>query len=279
MLKQRILTAIVLVSFILWSILSFSTPMFSAVLGLFVVIAAWEWSKLVGFKHVLLRLFFVIVVAASIAALGVAGKEYPQAGNVILTLAVIWWSVCGMIIVKNITVFISSASRVLPGIIVGLVVLVPPWYALAWIHGSEKFGPLYVIFVIALIALADSGAYFSGRKWGSRKLAPQISPGKTWEGVWGASVVVLIASLAAGYFLLGITQLYLGLFAVLCLVTFVFTVLGDLFESMMKRQAGVKDSGQILPGHGGVLDRIDSITAAAPVFVAGLLVLEQLNLH
>jgi phosphatidate cytidylyltransferase len=120
-----------------------------------------------------------------------------------------------------------------------------------------------------LIAFADSGAYFGGRQWGKRKLAPAVSPGKTWEGVFSAFAASTLVALAAAW-LFGLAGNLWPAFVVLSLVTVVFSILGDLTESMFKRQAGMKDSGTLLPGHGGVLDRIDSITAAAPVFVVGL---------
>jgi phosphatidate cytidylyltransferase len=147
-----------------------------------------------------------------------------------------------------------------------MVILVALWVALMGLRGD--FGPGYVLFLLLLIWVADIGAYFAGRHWGQRKLAPVISPGKTWEGVWGATAAAL------AFALLGAAVLGIGTrwpwFVAICMVTVGFSIIGDLFESMIKRQRGVKDSGSLLPGHGGVLDRIDSLTAAAPVFLLGL---------
>jgi phosphatidate cytidylyltransferase len=156
-------------------------------------------------------------------------------------------------------------------------VLVPAWCALVVLHGgilhTTTPGPYYVIVLLMLIAVADTSAYFGGRRWGKKKLAPQVSPGKTWEGVFAAFVGVGICT-TFGASLLGYTEqgwLQGLLFMMFSVVTAAFSIVGDLAESMFKRHAGVKDSGNLLPGHGGVLDRIDSVTAAAPVFVLGLI--------
>jgi phosphatidate cytidylyltransferase len=153
----------------------------------------------------------------------------------------------------------------------GVVVLVAPWVALMGLR--DDFGPAYVLFLLLLIWVADTGAYFAGRRWGRRKLAPTISPGKTWEGVFGAGMATL------AFALVGAAVLEEGArwpgFVAVCMVTVGFSIVGDLFESMMKRQRGVKDSGSLLPGHGGVLDRFDSLTAAAPAFLLGLYGMRQ----
>lgn len=151
----------------------------------------------------------------------------------------------------------------------GLVVLVIPWVALMVLHGAASLGPTYVLFLLGLVWVADSGAFFVGRRWGRRKLARPISPGKTLEGACGGLAAGLLFSLGgAAAFNLDPAQ-WPG-FILICLVTVVFSIVGDLFESMIKRQHDVKDSGALLPGHGGILDRIDSLTAAAPIFLLGL---------
>jgi phosphatidate cytidylyltransferase len=148
------------------------------------------------------------------------------------------------------------------------VVLVPLWTAILVLHDSGDEGPYILLFLLVLIWIADSGAYFTGMRWGKRKLAPIISPGKSWEGVLGG----LFGALLCGVFLALYYQDKSGALWLIpiSLITVAMSVVGDLFESTLKRRMDVKDSGSLLPGHGGVLDRIDSLIAAAPVFVLGL---------
>ncbi|MGB4876542.1 MAG: phosphatidate cytidylyltransferase, partial [Candidatus Competibacter sp.] len=141
-----------------------------------------------------------------------------------------------------------------------------PWAALMALRAD--YGPRSVVFLLLLVWAADIGAYFAGRRWGRRKLAPAISPGKTWEGALGGGLATLVLALVGAAFL-KVGASGFGFVAV-CLITMGFSIAGDLFESMMKRQSGLKDSGSLLPGHGGVLDRVDSLSAAAPVFLLGL---------
>ena len=133
------------------------------------------------------------------------------------------------------------------------------------------------MYLFLLVWGADSGAYFVGRKFGKNKLAPNVSPNKSVEGLYGGIATTIIIMFVVQYFYLNLTALQLILFLILSLITVFASVLGDLFESMVKRRAGIKDSGRVLPGHGGVLDRIDSLLAAAPVFAAGIYVLKLIG--
>jgi phosphatidate cytidylyltransferase len=145
----------------------------------------------------------------------------------------------------------------------GLLVLVPAWLALARLHAA---GPQLLLFLILLVGAADVGAYFAGRRFGHNTLAPRVSPGKTWEGVLGGLVAAaLLAAVGVWWFKVDAPR-----FLALCVVVVVASIIGDLTESLFKRHAGLKDSGRLLPGHGGLLDRVDSVTAAAPVFLIGL---------
>ena len=147
--------------------------------------------------------------------------------------------------------------------------LIPAWASVVALHGVDPGGPQLVISLLILVSVADSGAYFAGRHWGRVKLAPAISPGKTREGVYGALAGSVIFALLLAWF--RPETGHPALLVLLCLAVTLISVAGDLFESLLKRQAGVKDSGKLLPGHGGVLDRIDSLTAAAPLYLLGLL--------
>jgi phosphatidate cytidylyltransferase len=213
------------------------------------------------------RGLYVLVVAA-----GLLGSWWLLRGDssswmAVPVLSLFWWVLAIALVLQ----FPGSASRWSSSaaqFVIGLIVLIPTWLAVVALHESGEQGPLLVMYLLSLIWVADSGAYFSGRAWGKRKLAPAVSPGKSWEGVGGGALLSLAYAVGAAQ-VLGLPGNQWPLFVVLSLVTVLFSVLGDLTESMFKRHAGIKDSGTLLPGHGGVLDRIDSVTAAAPVFVVG----------
>lgn len=273
MLKQRIITALILVLVIgaaIWFLPERgSALLFAAV----VVLASWEWGGLSGFSALVPRLLF----SGLIAALLVLVTWYCQLFTVavdwqrvqdITALGCLWWAVA-LLWVRS---FPASAIiwKPLPiKLLMGMLTLVPAWLALVYLR-LQPNGVLWIFIFIALVAAADIGAYFTGKAWGTSKLLPQVSPGKSWAGFWGgmASATVLAIVL---WVLLGRDQL--GLVAVVAIAVFttLAAVLGDLLESMVKRQRGVKDSGSLLPGHGGILDRLDSMTAAAPVFALCLI--------
>ena len=187
----------------------------------------------------------------------------------ILVVAVCWWVVATAWVVRyQQGIDPEVASLPLLRVIGGWCTLIPAWLALVALHRHGPAGPVWVLLLLVLIWGADSGAYFAGRSFGRHRLANQVSPGKTWEGVAGGMVVIVVVAAAFGQVL----ELTIGVAATLvalCVLTGFVSVLGDLVESMWKRRAGLKDSGVLIPGHGGVLDRIDSLSAAAPVFVLG----------
>ena len=153
--------------------------------------------------------------------------------------------------------------------VIGILILAPAWLSLVILHTSHSDGISQLLFLLILIWIADSAAYFSGRRWGKTKLANKVSPGKTWEGIFGAIFAILVFCYAYSRFM-DMQGSEILLFLLLGIITVSGSVLGDLIESLMKRHSGIKDSGTLLPGHGGVMDRIDSLTAAGPIFVAGL---------
>lgn len=154
--------------------------------------------------------------------------------------------------------------------LMGVLVIVPAWAALSTLHAYGERGPVLTLILLMLVWLADIGAYFAGRQWGKAKLAPAISPGKTRAGVYGGlASSVLFAAIAGALFSHSLK--WTLAFMMISLVAAMFSVAGDLLESLMKRQSGIKDSGNIIPGHGGVFDRIDSLVAAAPIFLIGFL--------
>ena len=263
MLKQRVITASVLALIALWVVLKLPAVGFGAVLMAVLMLGAWEWADLAGLAQPRGRLLYggmVLVLILTIWPL----VERPAFVAGLLTpvfaawcYAVFWlWRYSGQPERQNRPLGVGAA---------GVVALVAAWVALMGLR--NEFGPGHLLFLLMLIWAADIGAYFAGRLWGRRKLAPAISPGKTWEGVWGAAAAALAFALI-GAAVLGVGSRWPGFVAV-CMVTVGFSIVGDLFESMLKRQRGVKDSGSLLPGHGGVLDRLDSLIAAAPVFLLG----------
>ena len=171
---------------------------------------------------------------------------------------------------------VAALDGAIMGGIVGWMVIVPAWAGLVYVHASGEDGPSRVLFMLLVVWAADIGAYFAGRRFGARKLAALTSPGKSVEGVAGAMAAVGALGVAAGLWL-SLPLVLVGLLALLCVAVGALSVLGDLMESLVKRKSGVKDSGNLLPGHGGILDRIDSLTAAAPAFAVGFDVLGKLR--
>ncbi len=267
MLKQRLITAAILVPLVVWGILRLPTEYLALVLALFILQGAWEWTGLMKMSGVAKRGLYVVVVAAGLAGSWLMLREDASNWIALPVLSLFWW----LLAIAFVLQFPNSSSRWSSSaaqFVIGLIVLIPTWLAVIALHESGEQGPLLVMYLLSLIWVADSGAYFGGRAWGKRKLAPAVSPGKTWEGLGSGALLSLAYAIGAAQ-LFELPGNQWALFVVLSLVTVLFSVLGDLTESMFKRHAGIKDSGTLLPGHGGVLDRIDSVTAAAPVFVVG----------
>lgn len=265
MLKQRIITALILIPIFVFLIFTLPVWGFGILSGCIVLLAAWEWSYLMGIQSLGKSIIYAIVIAIIL----LLSLQF----NIIyaLGIAFVFWLV-GLLLV----VYYPRGSGLWgKGLFLrawmGIFVLVPAWLALNIIFSNS---PYSLLFLFVLIWGADSGAYFVGRKWGKHKLLPTVSPGKTWEGLIGALVISLII-VCITLFLTKTPFYYWPWAILLALITVLFSVLGDLFESMVKRNAGVKDSGRLLPGHGGVLDRIDSLTAAAPIFALGAIVMGQ----
>jgi len=267
MLKHRLLTAAILVPLVVWGILRLPTEYLALVLALFILQGGWEWTAFMKLASVAKRGLYVGIVAAGLAGSWMLLHDFASNWMALPVLSLFWW-LLAIAFVLQFPNAVSRWSSPIAQFIIGLIVLIPTWLAVVALHESSEQGPMLVMYLLSLIWVADSGAYFSGRAWGRRKLAPLVSPGKSLEGVAGGAVLSLAYAVGAAQ-VLELPGNQWPLFVVLSLVTVLFSVLGDLTESMFKRHAGIKDSGTLLPGHGGVLDRIDSVTAAAPVFVVG----------
>ena len=263
MLRQRILTVAVVLPLFLAALLFLPSLYWSLLLVVVLAVAGREWSRLAGYGRLGQRLFPVILVACAVFVL-LAERVfdpdrafvYTVAGELVYGLAAVFW-------LAIVPPWLYNQWRSRDPILLGLVgwlVLMPFWHAMTWLQAS----PGRLLAAMGLVWTADIAAYFAGRAFGRRKLAPAISPGKTWEGVIGALAAVMvygivIAAIAPAYS----GQLLAGLIwaAVLTGVS----IEGDLFESWMKRLAGLKDSGALLPGHGGLLDRVDALCSTVPL--------------
>lgn len=267
MLKQRVITAFVVAGILLLAIFFFPYSYFAGLIALIVLVAAWEWSWLAGLTG-FFRIAYVVTIGALIGLLlwwlDLLGTgHYFAADRVtgICALACLWW-VSVVFWVAEYPQHKAWITKPVPALI-GMLVLVSTWLGLVYLRGEANGDWLIVIMIVAVVC-ADTGAYFAGRKFGKRKLAPHVSPGKSWEGLYGGLVCSAVFAIAV-VALVGFELNNLWLLAIV-VSTSAVSVYGDLMESMLKRERGVKDSGTILPGHGGILDRADSITAAAPVF-------------
>jgi phosphatidate cytidylyltransferase len=263
MLRTRILTATILACVLLAGLFLLSQPWSLLAFGAVFTIGAWEWGSFGALRGFGSRLAYAAGIAV---ALLLAWRWTADPAHLLLLLraACVWWLVALLWLT-----LIPSRHHPLLALLCGLPVLVPACIALARLHGATygfARGPQIVLWLVLLVIAADIGAYFAGRRWGRRKLAPRVSPGKTCEGALGGLLMVaLVAWGGAVYFdLPRPTAVAFGI------AVGIFSIIGDLTESMFKRAAGLKDSGTLLPGHGGLLDRIDSVTAAAPLYALGL---------
>ncbi|MDX1704867.1 phosphatidate cytidylyltransferase [Pseudidiomarina sp.] len=283
MLKQRLLTALILIPLALYCVFGLPLFGFAVAITILMTAAAWEWSPLMGLKRQVSRILYTASVTALLSLLlwlVPVGEIWQQATlnplfYYVTIIGCAWWVLATLLVIKYPASRRAwSRTRLIVGIF-GYLMFIPAWVALLTIRsidygGDPSFGGFAVLFVLLLVWAADVGAYFAGVRYGRNKLMPAVSPGKTLEGLCGGITLAFVVMLViahwakipvgqlSGYFLAG-------------LITVIASVFGDLNESMFKRCAGVKDSGSLLPGHGGILDRIDSLTAALPVFTLSYL--------
>lgn len=267
MLKQRLITALLLIPAVLVSTWFLPGQYFAAVLGLFVVVAAWEWAAISGVTRSNHRAVFTLIIIISITVCYLL--KNPLVTGVITGLALCWWLFAAGLVIYYQRQENLRKIKPVTGCVIGILVLLPTWTSLVWLHANGRQGVAYVIFLFVLVWLADAAAYFSGRQWGRSRLAERISPGKSWAGVFGGLLTCAVfASLYAFATRLQVPDIIM--FSLISLATVMISIVGDLTESLFKRMTDIKDSGSIFPGHGGVMDRMDSLTAAAPFFSAGL---------
>ncbi len=274
MLRTRVITALVLFVAFLVALYWLPPTAWAVFAGVLVVPAAWEWGKLIRLPRLVCGLYALGVAAVCAALLGLEQAKFPagavvlQSGGVqaavYLGASLFWMIVVPLWLWRS---WMPQARWL--AALTGLLVLVPTWLALVELR---NLGPSLLLLLMSVAWISDIAAYFAGRRFGRHKLAPSISPGKTWEGVTGAALAVsayaAIWSVAwPAYFPQVLKSMHFGAFGMLLFLWLLTAVgiYGDLFESALKRRAGVKDSGALLPGHGGVLDRIDALTSVLPV--------------
>ncbi|WP_429064188.1 phosphatidate cytidylyltransferase [Aeromonas bestiarum] len=283
MLKQRIITALLLVPLVLGALFFLPLKFFALLAALVFLLASREWSGFVFARpQQWLPLVFCLLLGASLFWLPVEQLWTPHLHPLVMGVlwtAVSWW-LLGLLLVLR---YPQSAKLWKESIwlksLFGLVTLVPFFWSLVAIRGYNFYhdpmmGAWILLFVMGLVWAADSGAYFFGKAFGKHKLAPAVSPGKTIEGMVGGLFTASLLAVAVTWFM-GFVPAKMAIVLFCSLLAVLASVLGDLTESMFKREAGIKDSGTLLPGHGGILDRIDSLTAALPVFLLSYLLLSQ----
>ena len=268
MLKQRIITALILAPLIIWGILALPEWAFNLSLAAVIGLAAWEWARLAGWQNIIHRIAYSLFILLLLYGVFIVNQQ-PYVVDALFGVVLLWWFWTVIYLFSYRRRALSAEVHTLSALLAGIPVLIGTFFALALLRHSPAYGPAYIIMLMLLVWGADTAAYFTGRRFGRHKLLLSVSPGKTWEGVWGALVAsLLLGVLGAVYFKKVGNQF--PAFMLVSLLTVIFSIIGDLNESYFKRRAGVKDSGTILPGHGGILDRIDSLTSAAPVFYFGL---------
>ena len=246
-----------------------SSVWLGVVLGFVILAAAGEWARLAEWNKRYQQWTYVVCLALS----GVVGlwalSHFSPMASVLTSLALLWW----LYAFVDLLVHGSQASGLyrwpVGRLFIGAFVLVPAWLTTVYLHETDPRRPAVLLFVFVLVWLADSAAYFVGRKWGHTQLAPRISPGKTVEGVMGGLAAVVVLAYFCGTMIWQLSGRTLILWVLWSGAAMLLSVVGDLVESKIKRLAGTKDSGNLLPGHGGFLDRVDSLTAAVPTFVCG----------
>ncbi len=255
MLKERVITALIAVAVLLLVLFVLPQAAVQIVIGLLILAGAWEWSGFLGSRSTALRAGYVILIAILMV---LSAWLAPHIDGLLFQVALVWWA-CALVWTLFYPTPIPAAVRW----IAGVLVLLPLYSALIVLYLAS---PAVLLGALLIVWAADTGAFVAGKLFGRVKLAPQISPGKTWEGVIGGLLTVAVLAAAGGWFF----DLRIGVLVPFCLAIACTSVVGDLTVSMFKRTSGLKDSGTIFPGHGGVLDRVDSVAAAAPLFALGI---------
>ena len=278
--RTRILAALVMLPVAVLGVLLLPSNLLAAAIAALMVLGLWEWSALAGLEGRVSRAAYLLANAMLLAALAWGAGPQLVPIKLVALAGVLWWLLVPLWLLRFEFASADTPFARAIKLLAGSACVLPAWSAIFWLHSGATGdgadvgrGPLWTLFVLGLVWAADTGAYFAGSRWGRRKLAPRISPGKSWEGLFGGlAAAMLLATIVLPW--LGLEWRQLPALLLLSLLTVLISVEGDLFESLLKRHAGAKDSSDLIPGHGGVLDRIDSLLAALPVFVLGKIWLE-----
>jgi phosphatidate cytidylyltransferase len=263
MLLKRVLVAMILIPCVIWLTLRSSTFVFQLVTAVICLLAAWEWSSLINVTGYFKRTVYLVIIFTILSAVQFIPYIY------ILWIGVGWWCIAIFFIWRYIMYSSHLKNKFINGVI-GILCIVPCWVGLNNLRVGIDGGSLVLLFLFLLWSM-DTGAYIAGNLFGKHKLLPKVSPNKTVEGLLGGLFLMLLV-LAVGIWILHLPQTTWLVLIITSIVMGLFSVLGDLFESMYKRMANVKDSGSMIPGHGGILDRLDSLFAAAPLFALSLII-------
>ena len=266
--RVRVATALVMAPAAIAAVLLLPTPLLAALIAGLMMLGLWEWALLSGTPAPTSRAAYLAANVAMMTALAWAAGSGMGVLPLAAYVGVAWW----LLVLAWLTQFDFArvdnvAARALK-LLAGSLSVIPAWAALCWLHIGLPNGHIWALYALLIVWLADTGAYFVGVRFGKHKLAPRISPGKSWEGFAGGLIATALLAVA-GLPVLGLDWKSLPSLLLLTVVTALFSVAGDLFESLLKRHAGAKDSSHLIPGHGGVLDRVDSLLAALPIFAVG----------
>lgn len=269
--KQRIITALLITPLAIAMILLTPPLPFAAIIGVLCLIASWEWTRLSGMKSRPVRGVLVGFVAALMIALYCCADSWIWWP--LIAAGAVWWLFAVLWLRSYSFAAAPTRENTIIKLIAGAFCVLPAWAAMMKIYLSQPSAPhSWALYSLVVIWAADTFAYLAGKRWGRNKLAAKISPGKTIEGVYGALAGSALIAVIGGW-LLDVRNGQLVGLCVLAMISVAFSIVGDLFESLIKRHANVKDSGAMFPGHGGVFDRLDSVFAALPIFALGKLLL------
>ena len=272
MTKTRVLAALVMAPLVIAAILLLPTPWLALLAAVVFLVGLWEWLRLAEVEDTLARTVLLVLNLVLMVAMVRASRTASGGSLVLLQVAAMagvgWWLLAALWLrAYDFGSDHDSGARAAK-LAAGTLAVIPAWCALVLIHAQSPNGHAWLLVALLIVWAADTGAYFAGRKFGRHKLSPRISPNKTIEGLVGGALAGVLVGVGGGV-VAGTATSELPAVALVALAVVLASAVGDLFESLLKRHAGVKDSGDLIPGHGGLLDRMDSVLAALPVFVLG----------